>query len=444
MYTKEQLRRLLIPLMFEQVLTALMGSVDTIMVTNIGSAAISAVSLVDSLNILIINIFAAMATGGAIICAQYLGSNQKDKANQALKQLIFSVTLISLVITIPCILFRRPLLSLIFGSVEKNVMDNALNYLFITALSYPFIALYNAGAASFRTSQNSRLPMTIAFGSNILNILGNIFFIFTLSLGVAGAALSTLLSRIISALVILILLKQPKQDLQDLYVDSYLSIRPEIETITKILKIGIPTGIENGMFQFGKLVIQSTVSTMGTTAIAAQAMVAMLESFACQASIGIGLGMMTVVGKCVGAKEYEQARHYTISLTKLAWMVCIIFCAIIMLFIQQITSLAGMEAESAKLAIWLTRIVFAYKMIFWTPSFLPGYGLRAAGDVKFSMITSTLSMWICRVVVTIFLVHQFQMGPLAVWIGMGADWTIRSFIFLARFKSNKWLEHKVI
>lgn len=320
-------------------------------------------------------------------------------------------------------------------------MDNSLSYLFITALSYPFIALYNAGAASFRTSQNSRLPMTIAFGSNILNILGNIFFIFILNLGVAGAALSTLLSRIISAAIILMILKQPKQDL---YIDSYLSIRPDIETITKILKIGIPTGIENGMFQFGKLVIQSTVSTMGTTAIAAQAMVAMLESFACQASIGVGLGMISVVGKCVGAKEYEQARHYTISLTKLAWTVYIIFCAIIMLFIQQITSLAGMETESAKLAIWLTRIVFTYKTIFWTPSFLPGYGLRAAGDVKFSMITSTLSMWICRVVVTIFLVHTFHMGPLAVWIGMGADWTIRSFIFLARFKSNKWLEHNII
>lgn len=283
--------------------------------------------------------------------------------------------------------------------------------------------------------------MVIAFGSNILNILGNIFFIFILNLGVAGAALSTLLSRIISAAIILILLKQPKQDL---YIDSYLSIRPEIETITKILKIGIPTGIENGMFQFGKLVIQSTVSTMGTTAIAAQAMVAMLESFACQASIGIGLGMMSIVGKCVGAKEYEQARHYTILLTKYAWIACFICCATILFPIKQITSLAGMETESAKLAIWLTRIVFTYKMIFWTPSFLPGYGLRAAGDVKFSMITSTLSMWICRVVVTIFLVHTFHTGPLAVWIGMGADWTIRSFIFLARFKSNKWLEHKVI
>lgn len=441
MYTKEQIRRLLIPLMFEQVLNALMGSVDTIMVTNIGSAAISAVSLVDSLNILIINVFAAMATGGAIVCAQYLGSEQKEKANQALEQLIFTVALISLIITIPCILFRRPLLTLIFGSVEKSVMNNSLSYLFITALSYPFIALYNAGAASFRTSQNSRLPMSIAFGSNILNIIGNVFFIFTLNLGVAGAALSTLLSRIISAAIILVLLKQPKQDL---YIHSYLQIHPEFTTIKRILKIGIPTGIENGMFQFGKLVIQSTVSTMGTTAIAAQAMVAMLESFACQASIGVGLGMMTVVGKCVGAKKYEQAKHYTVSLTKFAWVVCFICCAIIVLPIKQITTLAGMEPESAKLAIWLTRIVFAYKMIFWTTSFLPSYGLRAAGDVKFSMITSTVSMWVCRVVVTIFLVHQFHMGPLAVWIGMGADWTIRSFIFLARFKSNKWLEHNII
>lgn len=441
MYTKEQLRRLLIPLMFEQVLNALMGSVDTIMVTNIGSAAISAVSLVDSLNILIINVFAAMATGGAIVCAQYLGSEQKEKANQALEQLIFTVALISLIITIPCILFRRPLLTLIFGSVEKSVMNNSLSYLFITALSYPFIALYNAGAASFRTSQNSRLPMAIAFGSNILNIIGNVFFIFTLNLGVAGAALSTLLSRIISAAIILVLLKQPKQDL---YIHSYLQIHPEFTTIKRILKIGIPTGIENGMFQFGKLVIQSTVSTMGTTAIAAQAMVATLESFACQASIGVGLGMMTVVGKCVGAKKYEQAKHYTVSLTKFAWVVCFICCAIIVLPIKQITTLAGMEPESAKLAIWLTRIVFAYKMIFWTTSFLPSYGLRAAGDVKFSMITSTVSMWVCRVVVTIFLVHQFHMGPLAVWIGMGADWTIRSIIFIARFKSNKWLKNKVI
>ena len=441
MYTKEQLRRLLIPLMFEQVLNALMGSVDTIMVTNIGSAAISAVSLVDSLNILIINVFAAMATGGAIVCAQYLGSEQKEKANQTLEQLIFTVALISLIITIPCILFRRPLLTLIFGSVEKSVMDNSLSYLFITALSYPFIALYNAGAASFRTSQNSRLPMAIAFGSNILNIIGNVFFIFTLNLGVAGAALSTLLSRIISAAIILVLLKQPKHDL---YIHSYLQIHPEFTTIKRILKIGIPTGIENGMFQFGKLVIQSTVSTMGTTAIAAQAMVAMLESFACQASIGVGLGMMTVVGKCVGAKEYEQAKHYTVSLTKFAWIICFICCAMIVLPIKQITTLAGMEPESAKLAIWLTRIVFAYKMIFWTTSFLPSYGLRAAGDVKFSMITSTVSMWVCRVVITIFLVHQFHMGPLAVWIGMGADWTVRSIIFFIRFKSNKWLKNKVI
>lgn len=441
MYSKEQLKRLLIPLMIEQLLTSLMGSVDTIMVTNIGSAAISAVSLVDSLNILVINVFSAMATGGAIICAQYLGSNQRNKANDAIKQLLLAVAITSLVITIPCIIFRTPLLSLIFGSVEQSVMTNAIHYLFITALSYPFIALYNAGAASFRTSGNSKLPMSIAFGSNILNIFGNIFFIFILNLGVSGAALSTLLSRIVSALIILILLKQPKQDL---YVDSYRNIHPNVHTIKRILNLGIPTGIENGMFQFGKLVIQSTVSTMGTTAIAAQAMVAMLESLACQASIGIGLGMMTVVGKCVGAKEFDQAKHYTILLTKYAWVVCLISCACIALPIQQITSLAGMEPAAAKIAIWLVRIVFSIKVLVWTPSFLPAYGMRAAGDVRFSMITSTLSMWFCRVAVVVFLVHTFHMGPLAVWIGMFCDWTIRSIIFALRFKSNKWLLKKVI
>ncbi len=274
---------------------------------------------------------------------------------------------------------------MIFGSVEKSVMDNALSHLFITTLFYPFIALYNAGAASFRTSQNSRLPIAIAFGSNILNILGNIFFIVTLNLGVAGTAISTLLSRIISAIIILILLKQPKQDL---YIDYYLSIHPEFQGIKQILKIGIPIGIENGMFQFGKLVFHSTVSTMGTTAIASQAMVAMLESFACQVSIDMGLGMMSVVGKCVGAKAHKQARHYTIFLTKYAWIACFICCATILFPIKQITSLAEMEPENTKLAIWLTRIVFTYKMIFWTPYFLPSYGLKAAGDVKFSMITS--------------------------------------------------------
>ena len=208
--------------------------------------------------------------------------------------------------------------------------------------------------------------------------------------------------------------------------------------------MGIPQGIENGMFQFGKLVIQSTVSTMGTIAIAAQAMVATLESLACQASIGIGLGMMTVVGKCIGANQLNQAKKYTVLLTKYAWIACIISCAIIALPIHQITSLAGMETQSARLVIWLVHIVFSYKILFWTPSFLPAYGMRAAGDVKFSMVTSTLSMWICRVVVVIFLVHTFSMGPLAVWIGMFCDWTIRSIIFYIRFKSGKWMQHKVI
>lgn len=441
MYSKQDLKKLLIPLMIEQILVSLMGSVDTIMVTNVSSAAISAVSLVDSINILVIFVFSAMATGGAILCAQYLGSQQNNMAIESAKQLLFAVGLTSVVVMIPCIVFREPLLKLIFGSVEPSVMTGALSYFLITALSYPFIALYNACASIFRVSGNSKLPMNIAFASNILNIVGNALFIFGMNMGVAGAALSTLISRIICALIILVCLHQPRQEL---YIENYLSIRPQFKMISKILSVGIPTGIENGMFQFGKLVIQSTVSTMGTTAIAAQAMVVMLEALVSNASIGIGLGMVTVVGRCVGAKAYEDAKYYIKKLSMYAWGVLIVACLIVGLPISWITRVSGMEPAAADMTVYLIRIIFVYKCITWIPSFLPAYGLRAAGDVRFSMIVSATSMWIFRVFVVVYLVQAYHMGPLAVWIGMFADWTVRAIIFIWRFKSNKWMEKKVI
>lgn len=432
---------LLIPLMIEQVLTTLMGSVDTIMVTNVGSSAISAVSLVDSINVLVIFVFSAMATGGAIISAQYLGDNQREKANDAISQLLVSVFMISIVVMILCIVFRKGLLHLIFGTVQESVMRNALSYFLITALSYPFIALYNACASSFRVCGNSKLPMGIAFGSNFLNIFGNYIFIFMLNMGVSGAALSTLISRIICCLVIIYYIKQPYQDL---YIEHLFSIRPDMKTIYKIMSIGIPTGIENGMFQFGKLIIQSSVSTMTTSAIAAQAMVSMLESLASNAAVGIGLGMVTVVGRCVGAKRYEDARYYIRLLTFYAWISVIVSCLIIAVPIEPLTRIAGMESESAKMTVWLTRIVFMYKCVVWTPAFLPAYGLRAAGDVRFSMITSSISMWIFRVIVAVILIRVYSMGPLAVWIGMFLDWTVRGVIFYLRYRSNRWFDKAII
>ena len=441
MFTKKQLWALLIPLMVEQVLNSLMGTADTMMVSNVGSAAISAVSLVDSINTLILNIFSALATGGAIVCSQYIGKQRTDRANVAGRQLILSMFVISTVISAVCVIFRAPLLSLIFGKVDADVMENALVYMLITGLSFPFIGLYNASAALFRSSGNSKLPMTVSMISNCINIVGNAIFIFGLKLGVAGAALSTLTSRIFCAVVIMYIQTKPKQAI---YIGNYLSIRPDFSMVKMILGFGIPTGIENGMFQFGKLAIQSTVSTLGTTAIAAQAMTAVLEGFSSMAGMGIGLGMVTVVGQCIGAGRKDEAKRYILKLTWYGEVSIIISCVLLYLACDLITTLGGMEPEAAAMCKQMTLAITIYKPIAWSFSFMPGYGMRAAGDVKFSMITSSITMWTCRVFLTIVLIRFFGWGPMAVWIGMFTDWTARSICFATRFFTGGWLKKKAV
>ncbi len=441
MFTKKQLWMLLIPLMIEQVLNSLMGTADTIMVSNVGSAAISAVSLVDSINVMIIYIFSAMATGGTIICSQYIGKQKIKEANEAGKQLIITVFALSFITMAVFAIFRVPILKVIFGKVEPDVMSNAQVYMLITALSYPFIALYNAGAALFRADGNSKLPMTISTISNGINIVGNAIFIFGLNMSVAGAALSTLISRVFCAVVVLYYLRKPKQTI---VVRNYMSIKPDMAVILSIMAIGIPTGVENGMFQFGKLAIQSTVSTLGTTAIAAQSMTAILEQLTSMASIGIGLGMVTVVGQCMGAGRIDEAKKYIIKLSWYGEVALIISNILIALLVKPITILGGMEAEAARMTIGLTYLICIYKPIVWPFSFLPAYGMRAAGDVKFSMILSSITMWSCRVVVSVVLVRVFGLGPVAVWIGMFADWTVRGICFTIRFISGKWKEKSVL
>ena len=441
LFTKRQIWSLLIPLMIEQVLNSLMGTADTMMVSNAGSAAISAVSLVDSINILLINVFAAMATGGTIICAQYLGRRDRDEAVETGRQLLLTVFVIATAVMLVCTLLRAPLLRLIFGRVEAEVMENAKVYLLITALSYPFIAMYNAGAALFRVDGNSRLPMLISVVCNLINIVGNAVLIFGLHMGVVGAALATLISRVLSAVAVMYFLRQPRQTI---VIRDYFKIRPKFPRILNILAVGIPTGIENGMFQFGKLVIQSSVSTLGTTAIAAQAMTNMLEQVNSDAPIGIGLGMMTIVGQCMGAGRVEEARRNIKRLTLYGEVAVMALCALIALVVRPVTVVGGMEKEAADMAVWMTRIICVYKPLVWTLSFIPAYGMRAAGDVRFSMMTATCTMWLCRVVVAVVLIRVFHFGPIGVWIGMFADWTVRAVIFSLRFRSGRWAEKRVL
>ena len=441
LFSNHDLWMLLVPLVVEQLLNSLMGTADSIMVSNVGSAAISAVSLVDSINILVIQAFYALAAGGTIVCSQYIGQRDKENAEESARQLVFVVASISTAVMAVCLLTRGPLLRLIFGSVEADVMEAARIYFFYTALSFPFIALYDAGSSIYRAQGNTRLPMTIAVVSNGLNIAGNAVLIWGFHLGVAGAAIATLGSRVISAVVVLAFLRNPKQEIA---VYGYGRIRPDGQRIRRILSLGIPNGIENAMFQFGKLAIQSTVSTLGTVAIAAQAMTNILENLNGIAAIGIGIGMMTVVGQCLGAGRQDEAIYYIKKLSVIAEVVIIGCCALVYILTRPVTMLGGMEPESAKMCFYMIGWITVVKPIVWTLAFVPAYGMRAAGDVRFSMILSCISMWLFRVTLCIYLCRVHGFGPIAVWIGMFTDWTVRGIVFTIRFKSRRWLAHEVV
>ena len=408
MFHNKALFALLIPIVVEQLLNSFMGMVDTMMVSNLGSQAISGVSLVDSVNNLIVQLFSAMATGAAIICSHYIGMKDREGANKAARQVVLTVATIAVVITIAGLILRRPLLSFIFGKVEPEVMSNAVTYFLYTALSYPFLALFSAGSAIFRSCGNSRYPMMVSVISNVINVCGNALLMFVFNMGVAGAAISTLVSRVFCMVVIFIALSKPKIDI---VVSEYHKIRPDYKLIGSIL--------------------------------AAQAMTNILENVNGVFGIGVGMCLMTVVGQCLGAGRKEEAKYYIVKLCGIAEIGIIVSCIIVYALVRPITVLGGMEPDSARMCIEMVGAITIYKPIAWVFSFVPAYGMRAAGDVKFSMITSMTTMWCCRVALCIGLVKVFNMGPMAVWYGMFADWTVRGIVFVSRYFNGKWIK-KVI
>ena len=441
LFSNKMLKSILVPVILEQLLNSFMGTADTMMVSNVGSAAISAVSLVDSINVLLIQAFSALAAGGTIICAQYMGQRNYERANKSARQVLFIILSISAAVTILCLLFKDPLLHFIFGKVDADVMEASSVYFLFSAASYPFIALYDSGASIFRAQENTKGPLIISVISNVMNIVGNAILIWGFNMGVAGAAIATLVSRIFCAVVVL---WQLRKDRQPIVVRDYLKIRPDRKLIGRILGLGIPSGIENSMFQLGKLAIQSTVSTLGTTAIAAQAMTNNLEMLNGTAAMGVGIGLMTIVGECIGAGREDEAVYYVQKLSCVAEMIIIGCCLLVFALTKPITILGGMEPESARMCFQMMAWITVVKPLVWVVSFIPAYGMRAAGDVRFSMITSCVSMWVFRFCLCVFLIRVIGMGPLAVWFGMFTDWTIRGIVFIWRFHSRKWLKHKVV
>ena len=417
-----------------------MGMADSMMVSNVGAAALSGVSLVDSINILIVQAFNAMATGGVIICSTCIGQRDLKRANEAARQVLLVSTTLSVTVMVIGLIFRTGLLSLVFGRVDADVMSAAGIYFFLTILSYPAVAIAAAAGAIFRAQANTRLPMNVAIVSNIINVAGNALLIWGAGLGVTGAALATLFSRIFSAVVLMWMLRNTKYEIS---IRDYMKIRPDADKIHKILAMGIPNGIENSMFQFGKLAIQSSVSTLGTVAIAAQAMTNIFENVNGVAGVGVGIGLMTIVGQCLGAGRKDEAVYYTKKMIVWGYIAILLSCLFTYAISRPVTILAGMVPESAALCIYMLGWITVVKPLLWSPSFITAYAMRAAGDVKFSMIVATLTMWLCRVTLAVFLIRVAGIGAMGVWIGMFCDWGIRGIIFTVRFKSGRWI-HKVV
>lgn len=435
MFSNQDLKKLLLPLMIEQFLAVLVGMLDIVMVSSVGETAVSGVSLVDTINILLIQVFAALATGGAVVASQYLGRHDHQNARAAANQLILSMSVIAALITFIALLFRMPILHLAFGSVEPDIMKNAAVYFLITALSYPFLAIYNAGAALFRSMGNSKISMQASMAMNIINIAGNALGVYVLHLGVAGVALPTLASRIFGAIMMLRLLKNKQNSI---YISSYLHLGFNPKMISHIMSIGIPNGLENGMFQFGKLLVASLVSTYGTVSIAANAVASPISTLQITASSAVGLAMVTIVGQCVGANKIDEAVYYTKKLVKWSYAVMALFCLSINLMSPLIVKLYNLTPETASLAIKIFVYHGTMAIFIWPLSFTLPNALRAANDAKFAMIVSILSMWICRIALSYVFGSILGMGVFGVWVAMTVDWVFRSVAYVLRFRGGKW------
>lgn len=441
MFSNESLKRLIIPLVIEQVLAVTIGMSDTIMVSSVGEAAVSGLSLVDSINILLINIFAALATGGAVVCSQYLGNRDRDNACISAKQLLLSTGCLAVVIMVVVLLANTWLLHLVFGDVEAGVMHNAEIYFQISAWSYPFIALYNCGAALFRSMGNSKISMTTSLFMNAFNIVGNAILIYGFQLGVAGAALSSLLSRILGSLFMLYLLKNEENVI---YIATYRRWKVHFAMIKRILMIGIPNGLENGMFQIGKILVQGLIASFGTLAIAANAVANNIAQMEIIPAAAIGLAMITVVGQCVGANDYAQARYYTKKLLKIAYASMIVLNILVLCLVPPILNIYNLSAETADIATELLLYHSIFAMTLWPASFTFPNALRASGDVRYTMCISILSMWLCRICLSYLFGRMLNLGVLGVWLAMFVDWLFRIIFFYLRYRSGSWMKKRVI
>ena len=440
LFTNRMLLTLLWPLVVEQALNVLVGMSDTVMVSSVGEAAISGVSLVDMINYLILNIFAALATGGAVITSQFLGAKKPGEASRSAGQLVTLSAILGTAVMALCLLLRGPMLRLFFGSIADDVFQAAMIYFTITAISYPFLALYNAGAAIFRSVGNSEVSMRVSVIMNITNIVGNAFCIFVLRMGVAGVAVPTLVSRVLGAVIILKLTTR-HDNVARVTWDGVKHLQPQMAK--NILYIGIPSALENSLFQLGRVLVVSMISLFGTVHISANAVANNLDAIGCIVGNAMGLAMITVIGRCIGAQDFEQTKYYTKKLLLWDYIAQGAVNVVVLLSLNQILSMYTLTPETRALAWTLVMIHNGMSIFLWPASFVLPNALRAANDVRFTMVVATASMLVWRMGLSWVLCVQMGMGAVGVWYAMVVDWICRILCFVARFVSGGWKKNAV-
>lgn len=435
LYTNKDLKKLIIPLVFEQLLAILVGMVDTVMIAGVGEAAVSGVSLVDTINILVINITAALATGGAVAAGHYLGQKDTENASKSAWQLLLFSVWLSVVVTAVFLAAHQPLLRVIFGRVEPAVMENASIYLVITALSICPLAVYNSCAALFRSMNDSKTTMLISIVMNLINLTGNAILIYGAKIGVAGAAIATTFSRLAAAVIIMVLMFRADKAIN---FRGQVTWRMDFRLIKKILYIGIPNGLENSLFQLGKILLVSLISTFGTYAIAANAVCNTLASFNVLPGQAINLALLSVASMCIGAGDFEQTRYYTRKLMMISTVCTILISGILILFGPWIIKIYQLTPQTESLAVQVIRYHAVLAVFFWMPSFTLPNTLRAAGDVVWTMVIAIFSMWVFRIGFAYLFSRNLDGGLLGVWVAMTIDWAFRGLCYSLRYRSHKW------
>lgn len=441
LFTNMNLFKLFIPLIVEQFLEYLVGLADSIMVSSVGESAVSGVSLVDFVMALLISLFAALATGGAVISGQYLGKKQVEESREAANQLVWFAAIFSIIIMLIIYLIKPFILNGIFGTITEEVCSDANTYLMITAISIPFLALYNAGAAIFRTMGNAKLPMKIMLVMNIAHAIGNAVLIYGFHFGIEGVAVPTTIARIAAGVIIIILAFNKKQPI---YLKRSLKHKFNWSMLRRILGIGIPYGLENGLFYFGRIVVLSLVATFGTASIAANAVSGTIVMFQVLPGMAIGLGLTVIISRCIGAGDYEQAKYYTKKIISIVYISQMISCTVVLALLPSILRVYGLSEAATALTtqtVWSHGIVM---VLIWPLAYTLPVTFRAAGDAKFPMIVGILSMFFCRIALAYLIGRYFSMGMFGTWVAMFIDWIVKALIFIYRYLSGKWTKFHAI